>query len=66
MVRNKLNFCVEFEVLTAVGRVSWDIAPCSPLKVKQALLATRSHARFWLGLFFGFEDGGDMFHQNVG
>jgi hypothetical protein len=25
-----------------------------------------SHAGFLLGLFFDLEDGGDMFHQNIG
>jgi hypothetical protein len=30
-----------------------------------ALLANYFHVRFFLGLFFGHEDGGDMFLQNV-
>jgi hypothetical protein len=30
------------------------------------MTATRFHAGFLLGLFFGLEDGGDMFLRNVG
>jgi hypothetical protein len=33
---------------------------------KEPLLATRSRADFFLGLFFHPEDGGDMFLRNVG
>jgi hypothetical protein len=29
--------------------------------VSTLLLATCVHTGFWLGLFFDFEDGGDMF-----
>jgi hypothetical protein len=31
-----------------------------------ALLVTCFHADFFLGLFFGPEDGSDLFFQNVG
>jgi hypothetical protein len=40
--------------------IFWDITPC------RALLVTCFHAGFLLGLFFGLEDGGDMFLRNVG
>jgi hypothetical protein len=59
------------EVLTAVvikGSVFWDITPSSGLKNKprknQAFCLL--YAGFLLGLFFDFEDGGDMFLRNVG
>jgi hypothetical protein len=48
---------VGFEVLTAMSMKSyifWDMMLCSLLKVKQ-------HYH----LFFGPDDGGDMFFQNV-
>jgi hypothetical protein len=64
--RNR-DFCVGFEVLTAVVMKSiifWDVTPCSPLVASRALLATRFHAGLLLGLFFDPEDGGDMFPQN--
>jgi hypothetical protein len=43
---------VGFEVFTAVvmkRSVFWGITPCSPLKVKEALLSTCFHATFLLG-----------------
>jgi hypothetical protein len=67
--------CAGFEVLTAVvikSYIFWDITPCSLLKINRrfgrtyALLATCFHAGFLLGLFFGREDGGDMFLRNIG
>jgi hypothetical protein len=64
----KQSCLVGFEVLTAVvmkNTILWDITPCSPLKVN-LLLATCLHAGFLLGLFFGPENGGDMFLRNVG
>jgi uncharacterized membrane protein YciS (DUF1049 family) len=44
--------------------ISWDITPCSPFKVS-ALLATCFRVGFLLGLFFGLEDGGNMFLRNI-
>jgi hypothetical protein len=52
-----------------------DITPCSPLKVNrrfggtyrlhiQGMLAACFHAGFLLGLFFNFENGGDIFFRN--
>jgi hypothetical protein len=48
-----------------------DITPFSPLKINQhfggtAMLATRFHAVFLVGLFFDRENGGDMFLRNIG
>jgi hypothetical protein len=57
-----INFNVAFEVLTAVAMksvVSWNITPCSTLKVNlrfggtyRLQLATSFHAGFLLSLFF--------------
>jgi hypothetical protein len=63
---------IGFEVLTAVvmkSTIFWDITPCSPLSVNQSESGWQAelfHAGFLLGLFFGPEDGGDMFLRNIG
>jgi hypothetical protein len=70
---------IGFEVLAAVvmkNSIFWDVTPCSPLKVSrrfggtyhlhlQGQLAICFHAGFFVGLFFGPEDGGNMFLLNV-
>jgi hypothetical protein len=52
--------------------VFWDVTPCSPVKGKRRFGGTclRSacsllYAVFLFGLFFGPEDGGDIFFQNI-
>jgi hypothetical protein len=50
--------------------ISWDIMPCSLLKVSRCfggtcLLATLHHSGFLLALSLDPEDGGYMFLQNV-
>jgi hypothetical protein len=62
-----------FDVLTAVvmmSSISWDILPCSPLKVsgcfgRTCLLATLHHSGFLLALYLDPEDGSYMFLQNI-
>jgi hypothetical protein len=54
-----------FEVLIMVVMRSytfWDLIPCSPVKVNQALLL----AGFLLSVLFNPENRGDMFLQNIG
>jgi hypothetical protein len=51
--------------------IYWNITPCGPFKVNRRfggifLLATCFHSSFLLDLFFGPEDGGDVFIRNVG
>jgi hypothetical protein len=60
---------VGFEGPTAVlmkSSVFWDTNPRSPLKVSMKQVSYLFHADFLIGLFFGPEDGGDMFLRNVG
>jgi hypothetical protein len=44
--------------------VFWSITPYSPVKITAFFFLV--HARFFLGLFFSPEDGGDVFHRNFG
>jgi hypothetical protein len=65
------RFYVGFEVLTAVvtkSTIFWDITPCSRLIINRRFGRTyRLRLQgFFLSLFFGPEDGGDMFLRNVG
>jgi hypothetical protein len=78
----KYKILIGFEILTAVvikSVIFWDKTPCSPLKVnrrfgeKYRLYFKAEDSTFHLffvdfllGLFFGPEDGGDIFLLNVG
>jgi hypothetical protein len=58
-----------FQILTAVKWwvLTWDVTPCSSLKVNDVpLLATCFHVDILFDLFFDPEDGGEMFPQKVG
>jgi hypothetical protein len=71
------NNC-RLDVLTAAvmkSSLSWDIAPCSPLKVNRRFVGTYHHhlhvccllhVGFLLGLFFKPEDGSNIIIRNVG
>jgi hypothetical protein len=71
-LRSAADFCVGFEVLTAVAvgsSVFWDTTPCSPVKImskpsKKPACCLR-YAGFLLILVFGPEGGGDMLLRNV-
>jgi hypothetical protein len=43
-----------------------DIRMCSPLKVNSGSAGYLVRAGLLLGLFFGLEDGGNIFLRNVG
>jgi hypothetical protein len=53
--------------------VFWDMTPCSSLNVNRRFgeetcryASYLLHAGFMFGLFIEPEDGGNMFHKNVG